>query len=75
MHPDAESPVGGSDEVGVVVGDAEVVDGFDLAAVEHVLDGDPAAGRFRGKEIADFQFTRRRPALVFVAEFAKNSAV
>ena len=75
MHPDAESPVGGSDEVGVVVGDAEVVDGFDLAGIEHVLDSDPTSCFFRGKEIADFQFTRRRPALVLVAEFAKNSAV
>jgi len=50
IHPDAESPVAGSDDVGVVV--VEVVDDVDLAGVQQILDRQPAAV-FAGEQIAD----------------------
>ena len=38
MHPDEGGPVGGADEVGVVVGHFEVVDRLHLAGVVDLFD-------------------------------------
>jgi hypothetical protein len=67
MHPNAESPQAAADEVGVVVGDAEVIDGVGFARIEQVFDRQPLAV-FAGKQIADFQFACGGPAFVFDIE-------
>jgi hypothetical protein len=43
MRPDAEAPPFIADEVGMIVGDAAVVDGLVLAGVEALLHGDGVA--------------------------------
>src|SRR5579883_1394150 len=45
MRPDGEAPLAAADEIGVEVGDTEVVDGGKLLDVDHLLDDDPGAGR------------------------------
>ena len=41
MRPYRKAPIPIRDEVGVVIGDAQVIDDFPFARVEQVLDGNP----------------------------------
>jgi len=61
VNPNAEAPVPASHEVGVVVGDAEIVDDREVAGVEEVVQGEPAAV-VSGQQVADFKLAGGGPA-------------
>lgn len=64
MHPGREAPLGAADEVGVAVGDAEVIYHRPVAGVADILDGDlrPAGPTNRSPGRSSPTFTQPRPA-------------
>ena len=63
MCPDTPLPVCAADEVGMILGDAAVVNGFYCAAVANRLDSHRLA-IVAAQTVAGFQEISRRPALV-----------
>jgi len=67
MHPDAEPPTRIADEVGVGVGDPEVVDGDRFASIPDLFERDPFPGV--GRElVAGFELGGGDPAVPFDPE-------
>src|SRR5579883_26349 len=62
MRPDGEAPLAAADEIGVEVGDTEVVDGGKLLDVDHLLDDDPLPIMTQ-EPVAGHQLPRRQPTL------------
>ena len=73
MHPKAEASIGGSDEVGVPVGDAEIVHRRELACRTIGFNSQPRGGFGRvgngqidrGQHVPGQHFTGGGPAAVF----------
>ena len=63
MCPDTPLPSSAADEVGMILGDAAVVNGFYCAAVANRLDRHRLA-IVAAQSVAGFQKISRRPALV-----------
>src|SRR5581483_10184182 len=71
MRPDREPPLQAAHEVGVVVADAQVVDGLVFTGVEEVFDRDPPTVVAR-QQIADRDFSGRQPALAVFSSPTRN---